>query len=55
MNEKKIIYAVKFMRKRREELSRLHIENPNEYQEQFKRTYQKYEGKFFVSNELTVK
>lgn len=34
--------AVAFMRKQREELSRLHAENPNEYEKQMEAIREKY-------------
>jgi hypothetical protein len=41
--------AVKFMRAKREELSRLHIENPAEYKKQLEEIRNKYPGKFAKS------
>jgi len=38
--------AVQFMRKRRDELSKLHTENPEEYKKQLKETRRKYKNKF---------
>ena len=38
--------AVKFMRAKREELNRLHIENPAEYKKQFEEIRKKYPEKF---------
>ena len=38
--------AVKFMRERREELSRLHSENPKEYKKQLEEVRKKYPEKF---------
>jgi len=38
--------AVKFMRAKREELSRLHTENPKEYNKQLEEIRNKYPAKF---------
>ena len=38
--------SVKFMRERREELSRLHSENPKEYKKQLEEIRKKYSEKF---------
>jgi len=38
--------AVKFMREKRDELSRLHIENPKEYKKKLEEIRKKYPEKF---------
>ncbi len=38
--------AVEYMRKKREELSRLHEENPKEYKKQLEAIMKKYASKF---------
>ena len=38
--------AVKFMRTKREELSRLHIENPKEYKKKLEAIHKRYQEKF---------
>ena len=44
--KKEEFHAVKFMRAKREELSRLHSENPKEYKRQLEEVRKKYPTKF---------
>ncbi|MEX0965991.1 MAG: hypothetical protein WD077_02040 [Bacteroidia bacterium] len=51
MKKEKSFDAVAFMRKRRDELSKLHLENPAEYKRQLELIRKKYREKFPIKGQ----